>query len=161
LAAALLTPLSAGVLLHRLREGRREVLLIHPGGPYWARRGEGAWQIPKGGVEPGEELAAAAAREFTEELGSPPPLPLEWLCRIRQRGGKQVEAFIAEGDLDEKAIVSIRFEMEWPPRSGRMRSYPEVDEARWFDLAEARHWMLQSQVPILDAFDQRVGAIAL
>lgn len=156
-----LTPLSAGVLLHRLRGGRREVLLIHPGGPYWARRDEGAWQIPKGGVEPGEELAAAAAREFIEELGSPPPLPLEWLCRVRQAGGKQVEAFIAEGDLDEKAIVSIRFEMEWPPRSGRMRSFPEVDEARWFSLHEARYRMLRSQLPILDAFEERVNAKVL
>ena len=144
---------SAGILLYRRRDGRTEVLLIHFGGPYWTNKDEGAWGIPKGGIEAGETPGDAAVREFTEELGSAPvgtPLPL---ARIKQRGGKWVEAFALEGDIDAAAIVSNDFKVEWPPRSGQMRTYPEVDRAEWFGLAEARAKMLPSQLPLLDALE--------
>jgi predicted NUDIX family NTP pyrophosphohydrolase len=143
--------LSAGILLYR--RGRRwtEVLLVLPGGPYWRNRDEGAWQIPKGAVEAEEDHAACALREFEEELGSRPKGEPRRLCRIRQAGGKWVEAFALEGDLDVERIVSNRFEMEWPPKSGRRESFPEVERAAWFTLDEAREKMLKSQLPILDA----------
>jgi len=146
-------PLSAGILMWRRRGGGIEVLLGHFGGPIWARRDSGAWAIPKGLVEPGETLEACARREFEEELGVRPEGPLTPLGRIRQRGGKWVEAFALEGDLDPAAIVSSRFTLEWPPKSGRFQSWPEVDRALWFSLTEARAKILPSQVPILDAFE--------
>jgi predicted NUDIX family NTP pyrophosphohydrolase len=144
---------SAGILLYRRTSAVLEVLLIHPGGPYWRNRDAGAWMIPKGGVEEGEEPLACALREFEEEvgtrlLGTPRPL-----CRIRQKGGKWVEAFALEGDLDADAIVSNLFEMETPRGSGRMRTYPEVDRAAWFTLERAREMILPSQTPILDALE--------
>ena len=112
--------------------------------------------IPKGVVEPGEDPAACAVREFEEELGTPPdgaPLPL---CRIRQKGGKWVEAFALEGDLDPAGIFSNSFEMEWPPRSGQLQAFPEVDRAAWFTLAEARAKILPSQLPLIDALERDV-----
>jgi predicted NUDIX family NTP pyrophosphohydrolase len=142
---------SAGILLYRRTRGRLEVLLVHPGGPFWRNRNEGAWMIPKGMVEPGEDSAAAALREFEEEVGTRlegSPVPL---CRVRQSGGKWVEAFAIEGDLDADRIVSNQFNLEYPPRSGEFRSYPEVDRAAWFGLDEARAMMLPSQLPFLDA----------
>jgi predicted NUDIX family NTP pyrophosphohydrolase len=144
---------SAGIILYRRRAGELEVLLIHPGGPYWRNKDAGAWMIPKGGLEKGEEPIAAALREFEEELGtrlegSPQPL-----CLIRQKGGKWVEAFALEGDLDPDAIVSNEFKIEVPPRSGNFRSYPEVDRAAWFSIREARAFILPSQRPILDALE--------
>jgi len=148
-----MAPLSAGILMWRRRGGGIEVLLGHFGGPIWARRDSGAWAIPKGLVEPGETLEACARREFEEELGVRPEGPLTPLGRIRQRGGKWVEAFALEGDLDPAAIVSSRFTLEWPPKSGRFQSWPEVDRALWFSLTEARAKILPSQVPILDAFE--------
>jgi len=129
------------------------VLLAHFGGPLWAKRDAGAWAIPKGLVEEGEDPAACARREFEEELGTAPAGELAPLGRIRQKGGKWVEAFALEGELDPERIVSNRFTIEWPPRSGRMRAYPEVDRAAWFSLAEAREKILPSQRPILDAFE--------
>jgi predicted NUDIX family NTP pyrophosphohydrolase len=144
---------SAGILLYRRRDATLEVLLIHPGGPFWRNKDAGAWMIPKGGIEPGEDPLACALREFEEELGTRlngTPWPL---CRIRQKGGKWVEAFALEGDLDADAIVSNRFEIEVPPRSGRFRSYPEVDRAAWITLPEARRMILPSQEPILDALE--------
>jgi predicted NUDIX family NTP pyrophosphohydrolase len=144
---------SAGILLYRRREGVLEVLLIHPGGPFWRNRDVGAWMIPKGGVEEGEEPLACALREFEEEVGTRLAGTPRPLCRIRQRGGKWVEAFALEGDLDADAIVSNHFELEVPPRSGRFRSYPEVDRAAWFSLADARAMILPSQSPILDALE--------
>jgi predicted NUDIX family NTP pyrophosphohydrolase len=149
-----LPPLSAGILLHRRRGGSLEVLLVHPGGPFWRGKDAGAWMIPKGGVEPGEEPAAAARREFEEELGTKPEGELTPLGRIRQAGGKWVEAFALEGDLDSERIVSNHFTLEYPPRSGRFQSFPEVDSARWFALEEAREMILPSQRPILDHLEE-------
>jgi predicted NUDIX family NTP pyrophosphohydrolase len=149
-----MSQLSAGILMWRRREGEAEVLLAHFGGPQWRNRDEGAWAIPKGLVEDGEVLEACARREFEEELGVRAEGVLVPLGRIRQKGGKYVEAFALEGDLDADAIQSNRFTVEWPPRSGRFASYPEVDRAAWFTLAEARQRMLPSQLPILDAFER-------
>jgi predicted NUDIX family NTP pyrophosphohydrolase len=149
-------PLSAGILLYRRRSGELEVLLVKPGGPLWRNKDAGAWMIPKGMVEPGETPAEAALREFEEEVGirlAEVPFPL---CRVRQAGGKVVEAFAAEGDLDAEAITSIHFEIEWPPRSGERQSFPEVELARWMTLPEARRLMLESQRPMLDALQARL-----
>jgi predicted NUDIX family NTP pyrophosphohydrolase len=149
-------PPSAGSLLFRQRGEETEVLLIKPGGPFWRNKDAGAWMIPKGAIEPGETAADAALREFEEEIGHPLggiPFPL---CSIKQSGGKQVEVFAAEGDVDAAAIESIHFEMEWPPKSGRMQAYPEAEEARWMPLGKARRMMLPSQLPILDALEARL-----
>lgn len=148
---------SAGILLYRLRSGGPEVLLIHPGGPYWRRRDEGAWMIPKGRVDPGESAVAAALREFEEELGARPEGRAVPLCRIRQTGGKWVDAFAIEGDFDPARLVSASFEMEWPPRSGAVHAFPEADKAEWFTLAEARSKMLPSQLPLLDCIEARLA----
>lgn len=146
--------LSAGILMWRRGAGGQiEVLLGHFGGPYWAKRDAGAWAIPKGLVENGESAEQAARREFAEELGTAPEGALTYLGRIRQKGGKWVEAFALEGDLDAEAIVSNAFTLEWPPRSGRISTYPEIDRARWFALAAAREKILPSQIPILDLFE--------
>jgi predicted NUDIX family NTP pyrophosphohydrolase len=150
-------PRSAGVLLFRHRSGETEVLLIRPGGPFWRNRDVGAWMIPKGMIEPGEQPAEAALREFEEETGTrltSVPFPL---AKVRQSGGKIVEAFAAEGDLNAAAIKSIDFELEWPPRSGSRRRYPEAEEARWMTLEEARAMMLPSQLPLLDALEKRLS----
>ncbi|HEV2866847.1 MAG TPA: NUDIX domain-containing protein [Allosphingosinicella sp.] len=145
--------LSAGILMWRRREGEREVLIAHFGGPMWANKDEGAWAIPKGLVEEGEDLAACARREFEEELGTAAVGELVPLGRIRQKGGKWVEAFALEGEFDPSTLVSNHYTVEWPPRSGRMRSYPEVDRAAWFTLPKAREKILPSQKPILDRFE--------
>jgi predicted NUDIX family NTP pyrophosphohydrolase len=150
-------PHSAGVLLFRHRDGEVEVLLIKPGGPFWRNKDAGAWMIPKGNVESGEAPAEAALREFEEETGtklSSVPFPL---ASVRQAGGKIVEAFALEGDLDASAIRSIDFELEWPPRSGRRRRYPEAEEARWMTIGEARKLMLPSQLPLLDALERKLA----
>jgi predicted NUDIX family NTP pyrophosphohydrolase len=145
---------SAGIAMWRRNSaGEAEVLLGHFGGPIWAKRDAGAWAIPKGLVAEGETLEACARREFEEELGTRPVGTLVPLGRIRQRGGKWVEAFALEGDLDAGAIVSNRFTLEWPPKSGRRQSWPELDRAGWFALAEARAKILPSQRPILDLLE--------
>lgn len=149
---------SAGVLIWRRGERRVEVLLVHPGGPFWRGKDKGAWQIPKGAPEAGEDAEAAARREVQEELGVVIDGPLVPLGRIRQAGGKRVDAFAWEGEVDAGAITSVTFEMEWPPRSGRVQAFPEVDAARWFTLAEAREMMLASQIPLLDPLADQ-GAI--
>ena len=149
--------LSAGILMWRRREGGLQVLLVHFGGPQWRNRDAGAWAIPKGMVEEGEALDICARREFEEELGTAAEGPLVPLGRIRQKGGKWVEPFALEGDLDADAIVSNRFTVEWPPRSGRFASYPEVDRAAWFTLVEAREKILPSQLPILEALESRLA----
>jgi predicted NUDIX family NTP pyrophosphohydrolase len=149
-------PHSAGILLFRQRDGATEVLLIKPGGPFWRNKDAGAWMIPKGKLEPGEASAEAALREFAEETGTrltAVPFPL---AVIRQAGGKIVEAFAVEGDLDPAAVLSNEFEMEWPPRSGRAERFPEVEQARWMSLAEARAMMLASQLPLLEALEQKL-----
>ena len=148
---------SAGILMYRRRDGALEVLLGHFGGPYWAKKDEGAWAIPKGLIEPGEAPEAAARREFAEELGTRVEGPLTPLGRIRQAGGKYVEAFAVEGDLDAGAIVSNEFTVEWPPRSGRFGSWPEIDRAGWFALGEARSKILPSQRPLLDLIEEKLG----
>ena len=149
--------LSAGILLYRRDGSKVEVLLALPGGPYWRNRDAGAWQIPKGAVDPGEDQAACALREFEEELGTRPAGEPQPLCRIRQAGGKWVEAFALEGDLDAERIVSNRFEMEWPPKSGELQSFPEVDRAAWFPIEEARIKILSSQCPLLDALERQLA----
>ncbi len=145
--------LSAGILLWRHGARGAEVLLGHFGGPLWARKDEGAWAIPKGVVEAGETPGQAARREFREELGFPAEGELVPLGRIRQKGGKTVEAFALEGELDAGAIRSNMFTLEWPPRSGRFQPFPEIDRAAWFSLGEAREKILPSQGPILDLFE--------
>lgn len=133
------------------------MLLIRPGGPYWRNKDAGAWMIPKGTLEPGEKPAEAALREFSEETGTrltAVPFPL---TTVRQAGGKIVQAFAVEGDLDPALVHSNDFELEWPPRSGRFQRFPEVSEARWMSLAEARAMMLPSQLPLLDALEGRLS----
>ena len=152
--------LSSGILMWRRRNaGEVEVLLAHFGGPMWARRDAGAWAIPKGIVEPGEALEAAARREFEEELGTRPEGELVPLGRIRQKSGKYVEAFALEGDLDADAIRSMTMQMEWPPRSGKFAEFPEIDRAAWYDMATARAKILPSQEPILDRFEEMLGTL--
>ena len=132
------------------------MLLIRPGGPYWRNRDKGAWMIPKGRIEPGEAPADAALREFEEETGTRITTMPFALATVRQAGGKMVEAFAAEGDLDPDGITSIEFELEWPPRSGRTQRFPEAEAARWMSLAEAREFMLPSQLPLLDALEAKL-----
>jgi predicted NUDIX family NTP pyrophosphohydrolase len=149
-------PRSAGVLLFRQRGGRTEVLLIKPGGPFWRNKDVGAWMIPKGVIEPGEAPAEAALREFEEETGTKldsVPVPL---ATIRQSGGKIVDGFAIEGELDPATVRSNEIEIEWPPRSGKRLLVPEVGEARWMSLAEAREKMLPSQLPLLDALEEKL-----
>lgn len=149
-------PLSAGILLFRQGRGEAEVLLIKPGGPFWRNKDAGAWMIPKGMVEPGEAPAEAALREFAEETGTvldTVPFPL---ATVRQAGGKRVQAFAVEGEFDCDALRSNEFEVEWPPRSRRYERFPEVAEARWMSLAEARALMLPSQLPLLDALEAKL-----
>ena len=143
---------SAGIVLwRRLDSGVVEVFLGHMGGPYWTRKDAGAWTIPKGEIEPGEEPLAVARREFCEEIGSPvPPGDLIDLGEIRQAGGKTVLAWAIEGDLDASAIASNTFELEWPPKSGRMQAFPEIDRAAWFDLATAAEKIVVGQRVFLE-----------
>jgi predicted NUDIX family NTP pyrophosphohydrolase len=150
-----LARLSAGILLFREQGGRVEVLLGHPGGPFFAKKDEGSWTVLKGEADPGEELQAVARREFAEETGSQPPdgMMLE-LGEIRQKGGKTVVAWALAGDLDPARARSNTFDMEWPPRSGRRRAFPEIDRVAWFDLETARTKILPAQAPFLDRFER-------
>jgi predicted NUDIX family NTP pyrophosphohydrolase len=142
--------LSAGLLLYR-RAADPEVLLVHPGGPFWKKKDEGAWSIPKGEYEPDEDPLEVALREFGEELGIAPPDPAGAvpIGELRQPSGKRVVAWALEGDADVEDVRSNTFEMEWPPRSGRMQEFPEVDRAGWFDLDEARRKLLRGQLGFL------------
>ncbi len=139
---------SAGVLLRRPEDGR--VLLVHPGGPFWARKDAGAWSIPKGEYGDEEEAEACARREFLEELGLEVSGELVDLGTVRQKSGKEVRGFLAARDLDVGAVVSNTFTMEWPPRSGRMQEFPEVDRAEWFDVETAREKINPAQAEFLD-----------
>jgi predicted NUDIX family NTP pyrophosphohydrolase len=149
-------PHSAGILLFRERDEVTEVLLIKPGGPFWRNKDVGAWMIPKGKLEAGEGSADAALREFAEETGTALTAVPFVLATVRQAGGKIVEAFAVEGDLDPAAVRSNDVEMEWPPRSGQSVRFPEVAEARWMTLSEARDMMLASQLPLLDALERKL-----
>jgi predicted NUDIX family NTP pyrophosphohydrolase len=152
---------SAGILLHRRRGGELEVLLVHPGGPAWARRDIGAWSIPKGEYEPDEDPFAAARREFAEELGKPPPDgEVVDLGEVRQKSGKLVRAWSIAGDFDASSITSNTFPFQWPPRSGKWIQIPEVDRAEWFGLDEAREKINPAQVALLDRLAEREGGEA-
>jgi predicted NUDIX family NTP pyrophosphohydrolase len=142
---------SAGLLLYRITSDGPQLLLGHMGGPFWARKDEGAWSIPKGEHDADEPPERAAVREFTEELGSAPPDgPLVPLGSVRQRGGKHVTVFAREADFDADHILPGTFELEWPPRSGRRQSFPEIDRAAWFEPAEARRRLVAAQVEFVD-----------
>jgi predicted NUDIX family NTP pyrophosphohydrolase len=149
---------SAGILLYRRGVGGPEVLLVHPGGPFWARRDEGAWSIPKGEYEASDDPLKAAHREFEEELGrgAPDGEPVD-LGEIRQKSGKLVRAWGLEGDFDPDLLASNMFEVEWPPRSGEMREFPEVDRAGWFTLERAREKLNPAQVALLDRLVEQIG----
>jgi len=147
---------SAGLLLYRSASEVLEVLLVHPGGPFFARKDEGAWSVPKGEYEPDEDPVAVALREFEEELGVPPAVcrdALVELGSVRQKGGKVVAVWCAAADLEIGEIRSMTFTIEWPPRSGRVQAFPEVDRAEWFSLPEARIKLNPAQAEILDALE--------
>lgn len=145
---------SAGVLLYRRRGGALELLLVHPGGPYWAGRDDGAWTIPKGELVDGEDPLAGARRELAEETGLTPAGPFLALTPVRQRAGKLVHAFACEGDCDPAALRSNTFEMEWPPRSGQRACFPEVDRAEFFAPALARTKINPAQVALMDELER-------
>lgn len=150
--------LSAGLLLHRRNGTDLELLLVHPGGPFWAKKDAAAWSIPKGEYEPGEDPLEAARREFLEELGSaPPPAEPVALGEVRQSGAKRVTVWALEGDFDVAGLASNTFEMEWPPRSGRMQSFPEVDRAEWVGVELARTKLHKGQVPFVDRLLDALG----
>lgn len=149
---------SAGLLLYREKRETIEVLLVHPGGPFWAKKDEGAWSIPKGEIESGEDPYQVARREFEEELGSPPPTtePIP-LGSVIQRSGKVVHGWACEGDFDPDRLVSNTFSTEWPPRSGRISEFPEVDRAAWFDPTAARRKLNRAQGEFIDRLLARLG----
>jgi predicted NUDIX family NTP pyrophosphohydrolase len=147
---------SAGILLFRRRDGELEVLLVHPGGPFWTSKDLGAWSIPKGEHDPDEDARACALREFEEETGSAPsPGDLADLGEVRQKAGKVVHAWAVEGDLDPATIRSNTFTIQWPPRSGQMKEFPEVDRAEWFALDAARERINPAQAAFLDRLSDR------
>jgi predicted NUDIX family NTP pyrophosphohydrolase len=150
---------SAGILLWRSREGRLEVLLAHQGGPFWVKKDLGHWTIPKGEVEAGEEVVAVARREFKEETGHDAPgRPLLELGEIRQKSGKLVLGWAVEGDLDPSTAVSNTYDQEWPPRSGIIQTFPEIDRVEWFALDEARRRLKAAQVPFLERLQAALAA---
>ncbi|MBK8467048.1 MAG: NUDIX domain-containing protein [Chloracidobacterium sp.] len=150
---------SAGILMYRVDKESLEVLIVHPGGPFNSSKDEGAWSIPKGEFEVGEETLTTAIREFEEELGSKPPASeFIRLKPVTQKAGKVVHAFAVEGDLDTENVKSNTFEMEWPPRSGKMQEFPEVDRAEWFDIPTARRKLNPSQIALLDELVEKVGS---
>jgi predicted NUDIX family NTP pyrophosphohydrolase len=149
---------SAGILMFRRRAGEIEVLLMHPGGPFWAKKDAGAWSIPKGEYSEGEDALAVAQREFEEETGARPYGNLLSLGEIVQAGRKIVTAWALEGDFDPATLISNRFELEWPPKSGRKASFPEVDRAQWFSPAEARQKMLPAQREFIARLLDALGA---
>lgn len=149
---------SAGILLYRGKGAGLELLLVHPGGPFWAKKDLGAWSIPKGEYQEGEDPLAVARREFEEELGSPAPArdAIE-LGELAQPSRKLITAYAIEGDFDANTLKSNLFEMEWPPKTGRLQSFPEVDRAQWFTVEEARHKILPGQRPFIDRLLERTG----
>jgi predicted NUDIX family NTP pyrophosphohydrolase len=149
---------SAGILLYRRVGGALEVLVAHPGGPYFARREQGAWTIPKGIVEEGETAEVAARREFAEETGFDPPPKLVELDPIRLKSGKRVHAFAGEGDVDPSLLSSNTFEMEWPPGSGKRRTFPEIDRVRFVPPQEARRLLNPAQAPLVDQLEAKLSS---
>lgn len=145
---------SAGLLVYRIRADGPEVLLVHPGGPFWAKKDAGAWSIPKGEATTDESLLAAAQREFQEETGLGIAGDFRALDPVRQSGGKTVHAWAVEADCDAAALRSNMFEMEWPPRSGRKQAFPEVDRAAWLDLASARIKINKGQLHLIDQLER-------
>lgn len=150
--------ISAGIMLHRSSAAGTEVLLVHPGGPLWARRDEAAWSIPKGLINPGEDPEAAARREFAEEVGTVLAGSLARLADLKLSSGKRLLAYALEGDFDPSTLATNSFEMEWPPRSGRLQSFPEVDRACWFSLPEANIRLHLGQRPLVEALRRHLGA---
>jgi predicted NUDIX family NTP pyrophosphohydrolase len=151
---------SAGILLYRRAAKAIEVLLVHPGGPFWAKKDLGVWSIPKGEVDAGEEPRATALRELAEELGSPPELAADELIElgsVRQKSGKVVHCWAAEADFDPGTLRSNTFAMEWPPRSGRQQEFPEVDRAEWFEREQAIEKINPAQVELLDRLYGQLG----
>lgn len=146
---------SAGVLVYKKQDGRLFVFLVHPGGPFWAKKDLGVWSIPKGEIDDDEDALSAARREFAEETGQAVDGDFRELTPCRQKGGKIVQAWAVEGEVSE-AIVSNSFDMEWPPKSGRKQSFPEVDRAAWCSLGEARRRINSGQVPLLDELARMV-----
>jgi predicted NUDIX family NTP pyrophosphohydrolase len=151
---------SAGLLMYRRRDGALEVLLVHPGGPFWAKKDLGAWSIPKGEHEPDEDPLAAARREFAEETGILPEGEFIALRPVRQRSGKIVRAFAIEGDIDPATIKSNTFVMEWPPHSGQRREFPEIDRAAWFTIDVARQKLIPGQVALVDELQRALTSKA-
>jgi predicted NUDIX family NTP pyrophosphohydrolase len=149
--------LSAGLLMYRRRFGRCEVLLVHPGGPFWTKKDDGAWSIPKGEVSPGEDLLSAAQREFEEEIGYRPDGRFVPLGTVKQKAGKTVQAWAFEGSCDPATIRSNKFAIEWPPRSGRMVEFPEIDRAEFFELAAARAKVNAAQVEFVSRLEQLIA----
>ena len=149
---------SAGLILYRLTKGRLQVFLVHPGGPYWAKKDSGAWSIPKGELDEGEDALAAAQREFEEETGIKPCGELRPLESIKQKSGKIVHAWAFAGDCDPQSIVSNSFSMEWPPRSGKQREFPEVDRAEFFDVEEAKRRINPAQAALISELERKLGS---
>ena len=149
--------LSAGILLYRFRDGAIEVFLVHPGGPFWAKKDDGAWSIPKGEMEGQEDALTRARQEFREETGLVAEGAFLPLGEIKQAGGKTVIAWAFQGDCDPEKIASNTFSLEWPPRSGRRIQVPEIDRAGWFTIADARIRMLKGQRPFLDRLLEKAG----
>lgn len=145
---------SAGILMYRSIESKIEVLLVHPGGPFWKNKDAGTWSIPKGEFETDEDPLAAAIREFAEETGQKPSGKFNPLTTIKQKSGKLVHAWAVEGNIDEEKIISNFFEIEWPPRSGKKQSFPEIDKAGWFSFETAAEKILPAQLPLLTELSQ-------
>ena len=145
--------ISAGLLMYRQTDGNLQVLLAHPGGPFFQNKDEGAWSIPKGEIEPDEDLLEAAKREFTEEIGVTPAGPFIPLAQVKQKGGKVVHAWAFKGDCDPTAIVSNTFTIEWPPKSGQQKEFSEIDRAEFFDLDTARRKINAAQMSLIDELE--------
>lgn len=151
--------ISSGLILYRIREHKLEVLLVHPGGPIWAKKDEGAWSIPKGEIKQGEDMLFAAKREFEEEVGGYPDGEFLTLGSITQKGGKIVHAWAFKGDYDVKSIKSNTFKMEWPPKSGKEAEFPEIDRAEFFEIEEAKRKINAAQIELLVRLKERVDKV--
>jgi predicted NUDIX family NTP pyrophosphohydrolase len=152
-----MSQVSAGLLMYRLQSGELQVLLVHPGGPFFRNKDAGAWTIPKGEVQEGEELLATARREFAEEIGVAAEGEFVPLTPVKQKGGKTVHCFAIAGDLDPATIVSNTFQLEWPPKSGRMMDFPEVDRAEWFTAAAAAEKINAAQAAFISELQNKLS----